>query len=302
MAIKITRIARLTVPLLLLLSANAWSFEPRMTVSVSKSSSPQIQGETNLPDGALLMLIVTRPDIRYSAQDQLVVKEGRFQTSGLSVSGRPLPPGKYGVQIFLQMAASNPPNVRAVIGSRGELMTGPLVAPGKLDKMELTFRSSIEIPSQVPSANQPNNKDTDRVKNDGRAWMASAPEFCRSASYADLSLSEQSVCNEAAFRYLSKRWETVTASNGQAFEIALDTATGPLPTNVDPRATLRAASVTVYVSEGKTFNPENVLRYYFDCIDRFQTSARSGMSQPAFAPPLSVAGRISSIACAARKK
>jgi len=130
----------------------------------------------------------------------------------------------------------------------------------------------------------------------GYAWMNSAPAFCRSNSYGHLTPKQISACDEAAFRYLSKNWKTIKASNGQAYEIALDTITRPLPPNSDSGATLRAATAVVYVSEGVTFNPDNVLHFYFDCHDRFQIFS-SRWSPVAYAPPLSVAAKISSVAC-----
>jgi len=104
------------------------------------------------------------------------------------------------------------------------------------------------------------------------------------------------ICAEAAFRHLSKNWKTLTAANGQAYEIALDTVFRNLPNNLDPRADLRAATVVAYTSEGEIFNPDNVVHFYFDCHDRFQTFQRQ-WSQVIYAPPLSVAAKIASIAC-----
>lgn len=134
------------------------------------------------------------------------------------------------------------------------------------------------------------------MADDGRKWMDAIPPFCRSELYSNLTPKQMSICNEAAFRYLSKNWKTITVSNGQAYEVALDTIVRPLPANSDGGATLRAASVLVYMSEGSTFNPDNVLHFYFDCHDRFQTFS-SRWSPIAYAPPLSIAATISSIAC-----
>jgi hypothetical protein len=130
----------------------------------------------------------------------------------------------------------------------------------------------------------------------GKEWLSSAPTFCRSNAYGDLTTKQRSMCDEAAFRYLSKNWKTITASNGQEYEIALDTIVRPLPDNEDAGATLRAAEVVVYVAEGETFNPSNVFHFYFDCQGRFQTFS-SFWTEPAYAPRLSVAAQISSIAC-----
>lgn len=132
---------------------------------------------------------------------------------------------------------------------------------------------------------------------DGHAWMNSAPAFCRSIAYGQLTPEQRSACDESAFRYLSKNWKTVTTSNGAEYQIALDTIVRPLKADEDGGATLRAASVVVYVVEGSTFNPRNVYHFYFDCHGEFQTFS-SHWSQPQFAPRLSVAAQISSIACA----
>lgn len=134
------------------------------------------------------------------------------------------------------------------------------------------------------------------MADDGYEWLKSAPAFCRSEPYSNLTPEQMSKCDEAAFRHLSKHWQTITAANGQAYEIALDTVYRNLADNVDSGATLRAATVVVYISEGDTFNPDNVLHFYFDCHDRFQTFS-SRWSPTAYAPPLSIAAKISSVAC-----
>ena len=132
---------------------------------------------------------------------------------------------------------------------------------------------------------------------DGHKWMESAPAFCRSEPYSNLTPKQMSICNEAAFRYMSKNWKIITATNGQAYEIALDTIQRNLPDDVNPSATLRAATVVVYISEGEVFNPNNVVSFYFDCHERYQTNSRSLWSPSEYAPPLSIAANISSIAC-----
>jgi hypothetical protein len=120
--------------------------------------------------------------------------------------------------------------------------------------------------------------------------MKSAPAFCRSDSYGSLTPKQISICDEAAFRQLSRNWQTTTAANGQAYEIALDTVMRNLPANVDPPAALRTATVVVYISEGDVFKPENVVHFYFDCQDHFQTFQWQ-WSQVAYAPPLSIAAK-----------
>lgn len=135
------------------------------------------------------------------------------------------------------------------------------------------------------------------MADDGHEWLKSAPAFCRSEPYSNLTPKQMSKCDEAAFRYKKKNWQTITAANGQPYEIALDTIIRPLPTNADPRATLRAATVVVYISEGDTFNLDNVVHFYFDCHDHFQTYSPKHWSPVAYFPPLSIAAKISSAAC-----
>ena len=131
----------------------------------------------------------------------------------------------------------------------------------------------------------------------GNEWLKSAPAFCRSEPYSNLTPKQMSKCDEAAFRYMSKHWQTITAANGQAYEIALDTITRNLPNNLDSGAALRAATVVVYISEGDTFNLDNVVHFYFDCHDHFQTYSPMHWSPVAYFPPLSIAAKISSVAC-----
>jgi hypothetical protein len=159
-----------------------------------------------------------------------------------------------------------------------------------------TYRAPVAQPA--PTANQANGSTTAPVKHPtpqiGQEWQKSAPAFCRSSSY--LTPGQQAICAEAAFRYLSKDWQTVTAANGQAYEIAVDTINRNFPANVDPAAKLRAASVMVYVREGSIFNTENVVRFYFDCHEHYQTFRRN-WSEIAYYPPSSVAAKIASVVC-----
>ena len=130
----------------------------------------------------------------------------------------------------------------------------------------------------------------------GHEWMVSAPAYCRSNQYAALPERQRSKCDEAAFRFLSKNWTTVTAANGQAFQIALDTVVHPIPVDLDPAAKLRGAMVKVYAPEGDDFDAGNVMTFYFDCHDKVQTFT-SRWSPVTYAPPMSVAAQISRVAC-----
>jgi hypothetical protein len=169
---------------------------------------------------------------------------------------------------------------------------GPLppewpIPPDPAQRSQEVKQTPVREPSASPGQVKKNQTGFD--------WMESAPAFCRSKPYSSLTSKQMTTCDEAAFRYLSQNWQTITAANGQAYEIALDTVRRNLPNNVVAGA-LRAATVVVYISEGETFNPANVVHFYFDCHDHVQTFQRH-WSQVSYAPPLSVAAKIASIAC-----
>ncbi len=162
--------------------------------------------------------------------------------------------------------------------------------------MEIATKMSFSVaPHQdFPITLPPPPKTTQELEREvGHEWMKSAPAFCRSESYSNLTPKQIAICNEVAFRSTSKNWENVKASNGQVYEVALDTINHNLS---GLRTNLLAASVQVYENQGEPFNLNNVITFYFDCHDHFQTF-QEGWSPVSYAPPLSVVGRIASIAC-----
>lgn len=121
------------------------AFEPTVSLTVESPLTPVFHGVTNLPDGANLMLSLTRPDVLYAAQSKMVVKNGKFQSERLSYRGKPLTPGRYKIDISMAAAAFNPPNVQAVIGARGEKMTGQWVTRGVIDEKEFLYTALVDL-------------------------------------------------------------------------------------------------------------------------------------------------------------
>jgi len=148
-------IKAIAVAVMVVIAPLAHAFEPTIDMKHSISLTPTIYGTTNLPDGAELMLTLARTEVQYVAQKKMTVKNGKFMAAGFSDQGSPLTPGKYAVEIVLVASALNPPNVQAVIGKRGELMTGPLVHQGVIDAKEFTFRSSVDVARLSPPPNLP---------------------------------------------------------------------------------------------------------------------------------------------------
>lgn len=142
------------VALLVSLSAQALAFEPQIKVRSSTSPHPQVMGETNFPDGTKLSVMLTRPDVQCAESQQVVVKDGKFHTVGICDAGQGLPAGKYNV-VVVDMTADQPLNVVAVIGERGEHMTGPWVQAAGFGRNVFTFRGSIEVVNQRPPTNRP---------------------------------------------------------------------------------------------------------------------------------------------------
>ena len=118
--------------------------------SVSGGARPTVTGTTNLPDGMLLTITLKKPWLPNGAErvaaglpacgddcaplnakgrgfDDLIVTNGRFNYGPFTDMGAALIAGAYVLEITSPAPRLQPPEVRAVIGERGENMTGPLV-------------------------------------------------------------------------------------------------------------------------------------------------------------------------------
>lgn len=264
----------------------------------------KIEASTNLPDGTELQaslqppLATCRPNCGYVWEGDLTVASGHFT---MGPFGSNLTAGTYTLVITSPLAELQPKSVQSVIGAHGEHLKGKFtkaeLVPGVGPTVYLNAsigmvasNTQTGVPVASVPAEQPQGSQT------GHEWMRSAPAYCQSQPYSNLTSEQMASCDEAAFRNLSKNWRNVTASNGQVYEVALDTIYHDLPSNVDPAATLRAATAVVYEHQGEPFNPRNVLHFYFDCHDHFQTFQQE-WSPVAYFPPLSVAAKIASLAC-----
>ncbi|WP_083002021.1 hypothetical protein [Halomonas sp. GT] len=86
-----------------------------------------VEGETNLPDGALIQVTIEREISRVRWQERTSVSQGQFY-AGPFGSGSGLPDGRYIVSVQLSEASVQPRFVQARIGSEGEYLTGELVS------------------------------------------------------------------------------------------------------------------------------------------------------------------------------
>ncbi|NGO90371.1 MAG: hypothetical protein GBQ79_12155 [Halomonas sp.] len=112
--------------------------EPIEPLEVEVSTSAQllsdrrlmIAGQTNLPDGAQVQVVVERELSRVRWQARTQVREGQFEVGPLG-TGSGLPDGGYVVRVQLSEAAVQPASVRARIGDLGEHLAGELVSQSR---------------------------------------------------------------------------------------------------------------------------------------------------------------------------
>jgi hypothetical protein len=132
-----------------------------------------ISGTTNLPDGMLLNVWLKKPWLPDARQrlaaglaacsgdcipliadhgsTTVTVKSGRFSYGPISDKGAALTPSTYVLEITSPAAAVEPPEVRAVIGERGENITGPL-AGGRCfgeDSADAEVPKAMEVQRQL---------------------------------------------------------------------------------------------------------------------------------------------------------
>ncbi|MBZ0330565.1 hypothetical protein KZO25_09560 [Halomonas sp. ANAO-440] len=85
-----------------------------------------VEGETNLPESARLLIVVERELSGVRWQSRTEVQNGRFE-AGPFGPGSGLPDGGYTITVNLPEASVQPPAIREEIGSQGEHLAGPLV-------------------------------------------------------------------------------------------------------------------------------------------------------------------------------
>ena len=110
---------------------------------------PTIEGTTNLPDGAELMVTLSRKASSYMAQDKLKVQGSKFKSNQFSDRSSPLLPGKYVLEVTGPITA-----VQSAAGALGENysnFSGPLLKRGKFGTT-LQYEATLLIPGQSNSA------------------------------------------------------------------------------------------------------------------------------------------------------
>lgn len=96
-------------------------------VILTREGMPWVLGTTNLPDGSILLVSVSRQEAAYSVQRKAVVSNRRFTAGPFSQKGGAIPPGDYDVEVVFGTAKSQPSDGREVVGESNEKITGSLV-------------------------------------------------------------------------------------------------------------------------------------------------------------------------------
>lgn len=99
-------------------------------VSLRSDRRLMVEGESNLPDGTQIRIIVEREISRVRWQARTQVEGGRF-TAGPFGSGSGLPDGGYDVRVEVSEGSVQPEAVQARIGHEGQHLAGELVSQSR---------------------------------------------------------------------------------------------------------------------------------------------------------------------------
>jgi len=127
------------VALAMTIAVAAQAIEPTMDVFIEGSLRPIIHGSTNLPDGSELIVSISRRESKYKAQSKVKVADGHFATERFSSKAQPLNPGRYKIEVSMSVAQLQPEQVQAVIGDRGQTMSGKLVMPSQIGGLVFNY-------------------------------------------------------------------------------------------------------------------------------------------------------------------
>jgi hypothetical protein len=110
------------------LSSTAVTFDGtvKLLARLEGSAKPEVVGVTNLPDGTLLMITLSRKESAYAAQAKASVSGGAFRAGPFSRQGSDLSPGKYVIDIGSPLTALQPASVQLAFGPSGSKLRGPL--------------------------------------------------------------------------------------------------------------------------------------------------------------------------------
>jgi hypothetical protein len=155
-------------------------FDGTVTLSarLEGGGAPAVVGVTNLPDGTLLMVTLSRKQSAYLAQDKTTVSGGSFRAGPFSQEGSDLRPGKYTIEIGSPLTALQPTSVQAAFGGNGANLKGPFTGPSPIGGTVVDYFTQVEIEGTPNSALDTAARD--KAKQDFRQWLIGAcDDNCR---------------------------------------------------------------------------------------------------------------------------
>ncbi|MDN7131796.1 hypothetical protein JNO04_05425 [Halomonas sp. MC140] len=99
-------------------------------VSLRTDRRLMVEGESNLPDGTQVRIIVEREISRVRWQARTQIEDGLF-AAGPFGSGSGLPDGGYDVRVEVSEGSVQPVAVQAIIGHNGQHLAGELVSQSR---------------------------------------------------------------------------------------------------------------------------------------------------------------------------
>ena len=137
-----------------------------LVTSNAATGRPTIEGTTNLPDGAELMVTLSRKASSYMAQDQFKVQGGKFKSTQFTDHFSPLLPGKYVLEVTGPITAVQPAGT--ALGENYSNFSSPLLKRGKYGTT-LRYETTLVIPGQSNSAADTAARKT--ASEDKVAWL-----------------------------------------------------------------------------------------------------------------------------------
>ena len=149
-----------------------------LSARLEGGAKPAVVGVTNLPDGTLLMVTLSRKQSSYSAQDKATVSGGSFRAGPFSQQGSDLNPGKYTIDIGSPLAALQPASVQAAFGDNGSNLKGPLTGPSPIGGTVVDYSTQMAIGGTADTSLDAAARD--KAKQDLHQWFIDAcDDRCR---------------------------------------------------------------------------------------------------------------------------
>lgn len=117
-----------------------------VTSIIEEEEKVYIEGKTNLPDYAELMITVT--DNEYRGQTKTVVKNGLFKTEAFTSKDEKLPQGEYALSISLGIPSTQDDKFIQEAGNDYEYLIGDLMKESELGK-SMSYSTTFEVKESV---------------------------------------------------------------------------------------------------------------------------------------------------------